>query len=626
MRDAAALLELWVAGVVPSLAYLAVGLRLLRPLGLAASGAERLALGFVFGTGAASLAILLLRAVGVPLPLPVWAGVAALALFWPRGESPRALPAVAPAAGWVRAVDAASLVVAGLGFAAALAPETAWDGFEYHLPLVSAWSEGPIRALPALIDAEFRAGIDLLYLPALSSGQPDAAAAVSAGFALALAALIRAEASRRASPAAGALAGFFALIVPFVVESVPTTYTDLGTGAYGFVALLLVDRWNRGADRKTLLVAALCLGFAVNAKLHAAILCPAVLAIAMLGGRRPPARLLAGCAAVVAVVAAPWFVKVGLTTGNPFFPFLGAWLGTGPTDAQNIAMRRLRLLANYSAPRDLGGLLQYLASLTFGRNPHVSGMIGPLPLALAPLALSRLSRATATLAAVLALLVVLQFFYMPALRFGAPLLPFVAIAAALGGQRLAEHGRATRRVLALALALTAAHHLWGLVALDVPRVAALAEPRAYERVVAPDQDALREMVARADPVVGIPMGAVAWMPQPVYNLLWERNGELYFFGTMLWDQHGERERFRGTPPGKALALLRRRGVRSLVLDVETPLPADGSLGHPIVDVWLRSGQATLARDVASLPARTGRIWVLVRLAAAPEAAPASDPP
>ena len=36
-----ALLELLAAGVVPSLAYLGVGLRLLRPLGVAASGAER---------------------------------------------------------------------------------------------------------------------------------------------------------------------------------------------------------------------------------------------------------------------------------------------------------------------------------------------------------------------------------------------------------------------------------------------------------------------------------------------------------------------------------------------------------------------------------------------------------
>ncbi len=624
MRDAVSLLELWAAGVVPSLAYLALGLRLLRPLGVAASGAERLALGFVFGTGAASLAILLLRALGVPLPVPVWAALAALAMLWPRRGPFHRAPAGAPPTGWVRAVEGATLAVAGLTFPAALAPETAWDGFEYHLPLVLAWSEGPIRALPALIDAEFRAGIDLLYVPALSSGQPDAAAAVSAGFALALAALIRAEASRRASPAAGALAGFFALVVPFAVESAPTTYTDLGTGAYGFVALLFADRWNRGADRGTLLVSALCLGFAVNAKLHAAILCPAALAIVILGGRRPPARLLAACAALVALVMTPWFVKVALTTGNPFFPFLGAWLGTGPTDAQNIAMRRLRLLANYSAPRDVAGLLQYLASLTFGRNPHVSGMIGPLPLALAPIALRRLSRATATLAAVLALLVVLQFFYMPALRFGTPLLPFVAIAAALGGQRLADQGRAARGVVALALSLSAAHHLWGLVAFDVPRVAALADPRAYERAVVPDQDALREMVARAEPVVAIPMGAVAWMPKPVYNRLWERNGELYFFGTMLWDRHGERERFRGTPPAKALALLRRRGVRSLVLDVETPLPADGSLGHPIVDVWLRSGQATLARDVEPLPARGGRVWLLVRLAAAPEGPPESE--
>ncbi len=112
MRDAVALLELSAAGVVPSLAYLVLGLRLLRPLGVAASGAERLALGFVFGTGAASLAILLLRAVGVPLPVPVWAAVAALAAFWPRRGTPHRAPAGAPPTGWVRAVEGGTLAAA----------------------------------------------------------------------------------------------------------------------------------------------------------------------------------------------------------------------------------------------------------------------------------------------------------------------------------------------------------------------------------------------------------------------------------------------------------------------------------------------------------------------------------
>ena len=154
-------------------------------------------------------------------------------------------------------------------------------------------------------------------------------------------------------------------------------------------------------------------------------------------------------------------------------------------------------------------------------------------------------------------------------------------------------------MLAAALVLVALHQGAVAAVALLPRVAALRAPAAYEQARFPDQDALRKMVAQAPPIVGIPMGAVSWMPRPVYNLLWERNGELFF---------DER-----TPPDAALALLRERGVRSLVLDVDPPHPEDGRTGHPLVDTWIAEQQATLARDAPLLPARDPRRWVLVLL-------------
>ena len=609
MREPLEIVGLLAAGVFPLLAYLAVGLRLLGPLGIASRGTERLALAFVFGTGCASLAILLLRAVDVPVP--VWATAVCVAAVWPWRESLAALkeatarkdglvPTVGPR--WPKFADFLTGTLGLLVLLAALGPETYWDGFEYHLPLVMAWTEGPIRALPALLDAEFRAGIDLLYVPAVTSGYEDAAAAVSAAFAVCLAALVRAEVARRATPGAASLAGLFTLLAPLVVDGATSTYVDLGMGAYGFLALLFADRWNRKGDSGALWASAICLGFAVNAKLHTAMLVPTVLIVVLAGGRCPTGWMLATRAAIVAALTLPWFVKVTLTTGNPLFPFLGEWLGFGAMHPRILEFRRERLLANYDVARNLSGIAQYLASLTFGRNVHVSGLLGPLPLALAPLAwgaFGPVSRSTRVLLACCSLLVLLLFLEMPAARFGAPLWPLLAVAAGVGGARLAASGRISQRILAVGLFLVAAHLSVTLGVRIVTRIPALAQPTAYERRVFPDQDNLRRIVSISEPVVAIPMGAVSWMPKPVYNLLWERNGELFFFNNQS--------------PDRTFEILKRRGVRTLVLDVPAPPPGDGSVGHAIVDSWLSDGRAELDTRIPRLAERADRVWIVVRL-------------
>ncbi len=617
MRSVLEIVQLGLAGALPALACVAVGLWLLRPLGLAPRGAERLGLAFVLGSGFASLAILGLRLLDVPIPLLGCAAVAALAI--PRwrppafGASPT--PRTPGRKPWVRGVDALALVAALLSWLAALGPETGWDGFEYHLPMIEAWSSGPIRALPAQIDAEFRAGVDLLYLPAVAAGRPDAAAAISACFALALAAGIRAEATRRASPGAGSLAGLLTLTLPLVtspLDGAPTTYVDLAVGAYGFTALLFADRWNRTGERNALWVSALCLAFVANAKLHAFVLCPVVLILVMLGGRRPPMRTLVQAGACVLVLVSPWLVKTGLTTGNPFFPFFGDWLGTGPTSERLLALRRFRLSTDVAFDPGIRGFLQYVAAIQVGRNPHVGGLVGPLPLALAPLALHRMTRATAVLTITLAVLFVLQFVSMPALRFGMPTLAFAGVAAAVGGARLARSGKLAQAVVVVSIGMVAVQQAGQLGERYAARIAALPRPDAYRENVFPDQMALRQVVAGAEPVVAIPMGAVHWMTRPVYNLLWERNGELVF-QELRGSRGGVRMHEPATPPDEALALLRQRGVRSLVIDAAPPHPRDGRVGHPTVDTWLREGRARLRDDNIHLRARGQRVWVVIEL-------------
>jgi len=120
------------------------------------------------------------------------------------------------------------------------------------------------------------------------------------------------------------------------------------------------------------------------------------------------------------------------------------------------------------------------------------------------------------------------------------------------------------------------------------------------------------VVAGAEPVVAIPMGAVHWMTRPVYNLLWERNGELVF--RELRGRRGSERVFEpATPPDEALALLRERGVRSLVIDAAPPHPRDGFVGHPTVDTWLRDGRARLREDPDRKRARGQKVRVVIDL-------------
>jgi hypothetical protein len=110
------------------------------------------------------------------------------------------------------------------------------------------------------------------------------------------------------------------------------------------------------------------------------------------------------------------------------------------------------------------------------------------------------------------------------------------------------------------------------------------------------------MVAQGEGVVAIPKGAAAWMDRPVYLLHWERNGEIFFEPVLgHW-----------TPPGEALELLQRRGVGSLVVDLEPPVPAKG-VRYATIDAWIASGAARIRLDVAPLRARQGRVWVLLDL-------------
>jgi len=593
--------ELWMlvaAGCIPPLAYLVLGLLLLRWLRVPARGVERLALSWLLGTGAASLLLLGLRSLDIPVSLISLAVASAAGLAFLR-RAGRAEHRGAVARERTRGavvVDVATLLTGIFMVLAALGPEVSWDALEYHLPIAKAWSEGPIRSLPGVFDAELRTGVDLLYIPAMTAGAPDAAAVVTACFALTLAALVRVEATRSLSLVAAAWCGLLTLLTPIILTHAPTCYTDLAVGGYGFASLLAAHRWNRDGDRTLMVLAVVFAAFAANAKLHAAVLIPAIFVLLLFGGRPPRKRSLFHLVGLVIVLTLPWFVKAALSTGNPLFPLLGEVFGWGPSDAAHVAIRTERLALDL--PPELRSLGSYLYHLAFGDHPYLGGLLGPLPLAFAPLALRRMDRATAALTVVWLGLFALQFIFAPSLRFGIPLLPFVALVAATGADSLARRRRSLGIAVGLLCATASIFQAASAVGAYAPRLGAVRAPGPYERAVWPAEESLRKIVARGAPVVAIPMGAVLWMPKPVYLLIGERNGEIFDVSD---------------PPRHIFDVFERRGVSSLVVSVELPLPADGGLRHATYDEAIRRGWLRPRPDVQPLPAFPGRVWVLLEV-------------
>ena len=137
----------------------------------------------------------------------------------------------------------------------------------------------------------------------------------------------------------------------------------------------------------------------------------------------------------------PWCVKAGLTTGNPFFPFLGARFGLGGYDARHLALRAFRLSTDFALPRTPRGYLAYLVSLAAGHNPHGSRLARPAAVRCSLRSRSSVLARQSAAARRAGALALLQFVYMPALRFATP-------DASVRGDRRGSGRRAARRARA----------------------------------------------------------------------------------------------------------------------------------------------------------------------------------
>lgn len=473
--------------VVLTMACLGPGLPLVRCLhGARLPRLERLVLGVGVGSGvlmaaAAGLALLhLLRptSVTVTLTIATLAGVPA-ALRELRG-----VPRLACRGSWIPILMLA--VASGVTLLAVLTPSPFYDQLHYHLAFPFHWlRSGTLTVFPRHSYSFFPANMGLLFAYALATFGPWAAQAIHWWTGAVAVAATGALAARLAGPRAGWRGAALLALTPSVLLVATWAAADLGTTAFAACAWLAIMAAHRDPDlgqrRSWWGLAGALAGLACGCKLLglAVVAAPLAMVACLVGPARGWPRLTRQAlplALGVTLAFAPWAARNLALTGNPLYPFLAGWLGGTPGGtATPGAAHGAQAIARLGSP--LAAPLQVLTLTTFEPGGD-AGAIGPLYLALAPLAFWAVARCRRRGAGILVagvLLGALGWAMGPPLgRYALPLLVPLAALEAAGLTLLRTH--VTRKWWSLVDGLLALALTWNLVggmsALELRRLAA----------------------------------------------------------------------------------------------------------------------------------------------------------
>ena len=270
---------------------------------------------------------------------------------------------------------------------------------------------------------------------------------------VALAAVVGAT-LRLAGRAAALLAGAIFFAQPFIAWETTSVFVEPGVAAAIALATWNLVHFGRYSDRSALVLAGVFAGGAAGMK-YLGLLALLALAIAGLSlfWRRLTRWHVVAFALPAIAIAAPWYLKNAILTGNPFYPHLFGGLNSSATTELEATVESF---GRGDGPLDL--LLLPVRLLTDGEAFDGGEFISPLFLAFAPLVLllPRGNRPpTAVWTGVLAY-VLMWFATSQQARFLLPLMPVVAVLAALGVLALASRGPRSRLVAAAATTLVLA--------------------------------------------------------------------------------------------------------------------------------------------------------------------------
>jgi hypothetical protein len=252
--------------------------------------------------------------------------------------------------------------------------------------------------------------------------------------------------TQRVAGRSGALlAGAIFFAQPFMVWETTSTFIESGIALAIALSAWNLFRFVRDSERGGLVLAGVFAGAAAGMKYVGLIAALALAAVALgVLWRRLNLRLALGFAVPAIAVALPWYVKNAVLTGNPFYPHVFGGLNASAERELRASMR------SFGHGHSLLDLLLLPARLLADAKAFDGGQyLSPLFLIFAPAALLHRRARTAVLftwAGVL-LFVIVWFFTTQQARFLVPLMPPLAVLAALGAMTLTRRGRGARRLV-----------------------------------------------------------------------------------------------------------------------------------------------------------------------------------
>jgi hypothetical protein len=356
---------------------------------------------------------------------------------------------------WEQALGALLVVSVGLGLLATCAPISSPDALLYHAadPALFEKANG-ISEVTWNSSSYEPFTVEMLVLDGFLLW--DSIQGAFAPLLLAIVALVAVlgAADRLAGRSVALLAGAIFFAQPFMTWEATSVFVEPGLAAAAALACWNLLHFVRRSETPALVLAGVFAGGAAGMKYLGLFVALALAVAGLLSTwRRLGLRQILAFGIPALLVALPWYVKNAVLTGNPFYPHLFG--GLNRSAAAELA-RSMHAFGRGHSPLDF--LLLPVRLLTDGEAFDGGEFITPLLLAFAPLALLLPQRRRPPPAVWVALLVFLCAWFATTqqARFLLPLMPVVAVLAALGVFALAARGSVGRTVAAGAASLVLA--------------------------------------------------------------------------------------------------------------------------------------------------------------------------